>query len=136
MAVPEGKGSDLAAAVGPCWSEAKTAAALAVSVESLAALRTAGGVLGLETADGVWVYPIDQFRTGGGRVEVKPDLLPVFHALRGHDPWAVAVLLHTPAPELGGATPLDLLTVGRDLEVLACWASVVNREWSAGSVGR
>ena len=135
MAVPEGKGSDLAAAVGPCWSEAKTAAALAVSVESLAALRTAGGVLGLETADGVWVYPIDQFRTGGGRVEVKPDLLPVFHALRGHDPWAVAALLHTPAPELDDATPLDWLSAGGDPEALSALAVAVAREWAAGFAG-
>lgn len=125
--------NELAALVGPCWSEAQVASALAVPPESLAGLRAEGGVLGLLAADRAWVYPVDQFNRRDGRVEVEPGLLPVFRALRGHDPWAVAVLLHTPAPELDGATPLGWLTAGESSKDVVALTVVVAREWAAGT---
>lgn len=127
--------NELAALVGPCWAEAQVASALAVPPESLAVLRAEGAVLGLLAADGVWVYPVEQFEQPDGCVEVRPGLLPVFRALREHDPWAVAVLLHTPAPELGGATPLGWLTAGESPDAFSALAVAVAREWAAGFAG-
>lgn len=124
---------EIAALLGPCWSETRTATAFGVSVEDLTALRESGGALGLLAADGLWVYPVDQFQRHDGCVRVNAGLSPVFWALRGHDPWAVAVLLHTPAPELEGATPLGWLSAGGDPEAVAALAVAVAHEWAAGS---
>lgn len=125
--------NELAALVGHCWAEAQVASALAVPPESLAVLRAEGEVLAMLAADGVWVYPVDQFRTGRGQIEVKPDLVPVFRALREHDPWAVAVLLHTPAPELDDRSPIDWVAAGGDSSAVSGLADAVAREWAAGT---
>jgi hypothetical protein len=124
---------ELVALVGPVWSQGRTCEALSVSRAELADFRRAGGVLGLTTADGALVYPVSQFHRRGGTVEVRPSLVPFLTALRRFDPWAVAVLLHTPSPELHGATPLDWARGRGDLVALADYAKAVAREWAAGS---
>lgn len=126
--------NDLVEVVGPVWSEARAIAALDVSAGTASSMRDAGSLLGLRTSDGARVYPVAQFQRRDGTVEVKPALVPVLRALRGSDPWAVAVLLHTPAPELDGATPLGWLSDGGSPETLARLARMVAREWAAGTV--
>jgi hypothetical protein len=79
------------------------------------------------------VYPVEQFWRRGGRVEVRPALVPVFRTLRGFDGWAVAVLLHTPAPELDGLSLLAWLRRGNAPEAVSDVARVVAREWNAGT---
>jgi hypothetical protein len=125
--------NEIAKVVGACWSENKVLTALGVTSETLAALRSTGRILGLLTSDGARMYPVKQFERRAGAVEVRSALLPVFRVLRGFDPWAVAVLLHTPAPELGDASPLGWLSEGGAPEVLARLAETVAREWAAGS---
>lgn len=124
--------NELAALVGPVWSAANTCRSLGVSQGGLAALGSAGDVLRLVTADGEAVYPVWQF-SRRGQVHVKPGLVPLVRTLRGFDGWTVAVLLHTPAPELDDLSPLDWLAEGRDGEAVAALAVVVAREWSAGA---
>lgn len=68
----------------------------------------AGAILALKTSDGQLVFPVSQFHTiQGDGVKVIPALVPALIALRKYDPWAVALLLRTPADELAGATPLE-----------------------------
>ncbi|WP_182525844.1 hypothetical protein [Nocardioides dongkuii] len=107
----EGGGpNELSAVVGPFWSEAKVCAALDVTRAALDDRCVVGEVLRLVTADAVSVYPVWQFhRRSDGAAEVKPAVAPVFRLLRRHDPWAVAVLLHTRSPELDGLSPLEWL---------------------------
>ena len=126
--------NEIAQVVGPCWSESKVLAALGVTADTVASRRETGTILALTTADGARVYPVDQFRRHAGTVEVKPALLPLLRALRRFDPWAVAVLLHTPAPELDAATPLGWLSDGGAPEPVARLGEVVAHEWAAGGV--
>lgn len=123
----------IGALVGPCWSPTRVCSALDVTDPGLAARRESGEVLGLSTRDGDVVYPLWQFQRREGRVEVKPALVPLFRALRRFDGWAVAVLLHTPSPELDGQTPLGWLDGGRDPAAVGALGGVVAREWSAGT---
>lgn len=126
--------NEIAELVGPTWSEDKVVAALGVSADTVAARRDAGTLLALPTSDGDLAYPVSQFQRLSGTVKVKPALVPVLRALHEFDPWAVAVLLHTPAPELDGEAPLEWLSGGGAPEALASLAETVAREWAAGSV--
>lgn len=134
MTDKEREPNELAVFVGPVWSETKASQSLGVKPDGLGALASVGGVLRLVTADGEAVYPVWQFSRRGGQVEVKPGLVPLFRVLSGFDGWTVALLLHTPAPELEGLSPLDWLAAeGRDAEAVANLAVVAAREWSAGA---
>ena len=50
--------------------------------------------------------------------------------LRGQDPWTIAVALRTPAPELGGATPVDWEKRGGDESALVELAEEMLLEWA------
>lgn len=129
--------NELAAVVGPFWTEGKVCDALSIDAQVLASRRESGTVLGLTTTtDGVWVYPVSQFhRRDDGTVEVKPPLVPFLQALRAFDAWTVAVILHTPAPELDDTTPLDWIRQDGSAETLSALATALVREWSAGAYG-
>lgn len=127
--------NELAELIGPFWTARRVCAALGLSPDALDIRRADGTVLALSSADGVVVYPVSQFqRHPDGTTEVRPALIPVLQALHAYDPWAVAVLLHTPAPELDGTTPLDWLGAGGDQAPLTRLAEAVAWEWSAGSL--
>lgn len=103
------------------------------SRQALASRVSNGSVLALKSADGAVLYPVSQFhRRSDGTAEVKPALVAFLRTLRAFDPWAVGVLLHTPAPELGGLTPMGWARQDRDPDTLADLAHAVAREWSAG----
>lgn len=125
--------NELAALVGPFWTEPKVSVALRASVEELAARRHEGTILGLATSDGDLFYPLSQFQQRDGSVEVKPGLLPLFRALRAFDPWAVAVLLHTPSVELDGVTPLEWTRHTHAPEGLADLGHLIASEWGTGT---
>lgn len=112
---------DLTAVAGPFWTEEKVRKGV-LSVRSWA-------ILAVTTADGDRIYPAWQFRRATGGYEVWPDLIRAFWALRRHDPWAVAVILRTPAPELDGVTPVEWVRAGRPTEALLRFAEIVAREW-------
>ena len=82
------------------------------------------------SSDGVTVYPVWQFHRRDGVVGVKPSLPPVLNALRPLDGWTVAVLLHTPATELNGSTPLDWLAGGGHRQAVLLLASTIVDEWT------
>ena len=139
LATPDTATNELAVRLGPFWSQTKVAAALAgpgqppKTRQALNERRRSGTLLGLLTADHKTIYPVAQFHRAHGAIEVKPGVRAMLASLRGQDPWSVALLLRTPAPELGRRTPLDL--AGSDdprvLEQLRDLANRVHREWAA-----
>lgn len=133
MADRPASSNELAEVVGPNWTEGKVIAAMGVSPETVTSWREDGAILALPTRDGALVYPTAQFERRQGTVVVRPALLPFLQALRRFDPWAVAVLLHTPTPELDGKTPLEWLSHHGEPAVLSRLAQTVAREWAAGT---
>lgn len=128
---PEADRSELADLLAPLWSAKRTQEALGgLSRATMHDRRKTGSVLGVKTTDGAIFYPVAQFEAHGGKVRVKPGLRPFLMALRERDPWTVAVLLHTPADELGGLTPLDWVRKERDVDVLVAYARAVDAEFS------
>ncbi|MBB6627491.1 hypothetical protein H5V45_09165 [Nocardioides sp. KIGAM211] len=123
----------LALLIGPCWTSEATQEALGLPTLSALKARSVGGsILALTTADGVTVYPVCQFGQHNGQIEVNPALLPMLRTLRHFGSWAVAALLQTPAPELGGYSPVEWVAFGNPSEPLAILAKAVAREWAAG----
>jgi hypothetical protein len=87
------------------------------------------------TADGDRVYPVFQFaRHHDGSVETKPAVAAMLEPLRSFDPWTVALLLNTIAPELDGETPIEWARQGGAQDALRGLAQVVAKEWAAGGL--
>ncbi len=134
MLMPHGSTNELARLLAPFWSAVKVRQVFdGASRQLLAERRKSGTLLGLKTSDGDIVYPVFQFQQREGRVEVRPGLVPMLRVLRRFDPWSVAVLLHAPAPELRGRTPLSWVREGRPAAPLIELAEAVAREWSSGA---
>lgn len=122
----------LAERVGPFWSSAKVRNELGVRTRQALDSRIASGsLLAVRTADGRLLFPISQFERRGGRVVVRDGLRPLLSTMRDQDGWSVALLIVTPAPELGGQTPLAWARSGGDPERLAHLAKQVRLEWLA-----
>jgi hypothetical protein len=54
----------------------------------------------------------------------------MFSVLRSQDPWSVAVIVNTAAPELRDTTPLEWARAGHDEEVLVRLARTIEAEWA------
>lgn len=122
---------ELAETVGPFWSAAKVAAEFGgITRQALKQRRDRGTLLGVKSADGEIFYPISQFRRSGGHIQVKPGQLEILKALKGADAWSVAVLMHTPAPELDNATPLEWEARGGEPGASLALAQKVRQEWN------
>jgi hypothetical protein len=122
--------SELADMVAPLWTAEHTRRVLKLSRPTMLDRRKAGSLLALKTTDGDFFYPVSQFERRDGKVQVKPALRKFMMVLRDRDPWTVAILIHTPAPELGDLTPLDWVRQGRDSKPLLDYAHVVNTEYA------
>jgi hypothetical protein len=130
--------NELATLLGPYWSTENTRRRLGYpSLRDIETSRLSGFLLGLETADRLFIYPVWQFekehQPDGETTVVRLALLPILRTLRTYDPWTVAVLIHTPAPELDGQTPLDWARAHKPPQALANLAQTVAREWSTGT---
>lgn len=101
--------------IGPTHTGHWVANLLGCRVGDLPDLVARGDLIGMQTADGVWVYPAFQFTAAGA---VRIDLLPVLRHFTGHSGWSVSVWLQTPLDELDDATPEAWLTAGRDHELV------------------
>lgn len=135
VCVPEETPNELADLLGPFWTGARVREALGVPTrQALDSRRRNGSVLALKSTDGALFYPVAQFqRRPDGQIQVKPALVGLFRTLRGFDSWTVGVLLHTPAPELDGLTPLDWVGQGKDVGALEELGLAIAREWSTGA---
>lgn len=123
--------SALVDAVGPAWSTRKVRAELGGVSPQAVHQRVARGTLwALPTSDGSTVFPTFQFVRRNGRLETKRGLQAMFKILRAEDPWAVAVLMKTPAPELGDTSPVEWERRGGSVDALERLAHDLVREWS------
>ncbi len=112
--------------VDPFWTADHTANRLNITPDELDRQRATGGLLGVTPSDSDRVfYPVFQFEKRTGKVQVKPALRVFMATLRDHDPWTIAVLINTPAPELDGLTPLGWAEANRDTATLIAYAAVV-----------
>lgn len=117
--------------VGPSWSTKKVRAELGgVSAQAVHQRVDRGTLWALPTSDGATAFPIFQFVRRNGRLETKPGLRAMFKILRGQDPWAVAVLMQTPAPELAGMSPVEWERSDGGTEALEQLARDLVREWN------
>lgn len=124
-----GGGSEMADLVAPLWSAERARRELNISRSTMAERRSAGSLLALKPTDAdEFFYPVSQFERRDGRVQVKAGLRRFMMALRGSDPWTVAVLMRTPALELGNLTPLDWVRRGRDESTLNEYAEMLVAE--------
>lgn len=123
--------SALIDAVGPSWSTRKVRAELgSVSPQAVHQRVDRGTLWALPTSDGSTVFPTFQFVRRNGRLETKRGLQAMFKILRAKDPWAVAVLMKTPAPELDGMSPVDWERRGGSVDALKRLAHDLVRDWS------
>lgn len=123
--------------VGTMWSFGHTAERLGLTPDELTALVQEGRIVGLSPSDSDRVsFPVFQFWSRDGQVEVKPGLGEFVVALQGgpnggpRDPWSVAITARTPAPELGGLTPEQWATQHRDSETLVLYANRLRAEFA------
>lgn len=116
----------LAALVGPFHDQAAVESLLGVTEPEVGALRAAGSILALETADQVVVFPAWQFVEG----RVDPRLVPVNVALRGQPAWSAALWWVTPNPDVDELTPLAWVQQERPVNQVVVSAARTAREWS------
>lgn len=105
--------------LGPAYTTAQLrrllpgADAPPVTDERVRQRRSAGGLVGLKTRDGVWVFPTWQFRLRPGRVEPRDDVLALWLDLphgATFDEWSLALWLTGRRGDLDDRTPLAWLT--------------------------
>lgn len=128
----ESTDNEVADLLAPFWSAQRTAEGLAVTFDELARRTRDGEVLGLSPGPGVAHYPVWQFhRLRDGSVRVKPGIATFVSALHGRaNPWSIAILLRTPAAELGDQTPEQWVRAHGDDEVLRRFARHLAAEWT------
>jgi hypothetical protein len=87
---------------------------LGISRQAVHKRQKQGQLIGLTLGKRGHAYPAWQFE--GGRT--LPQLEPVLHALRGHDPWMQMAFFVNGNDRLEGKSPLDLLRAGELKPVL------------------
>jgi hypothetical protein len=131
LALPVDQSHPFVELLGPFWSSAKVRAALGINTrQALDSRITSGSILGLPTSDRRLLFPVFQFVAHGEQVRVRPALAGMFSVLRSQDPWSVAVMVNTPAPELHDETPLAWARAGRDEGALVRLARAIEFEWA------
>jgi hypothetical protein len=127
---PDGSTEDLPLLIAPLWSALHVSRQLGVDESTLNVLRARAQVLAVPLRDGSLGYPSAQFETAGATVRVRPDLARFMHVLRRRDPWTVAILLHTPARDLRGGTPIAWVTSGRPGQALVDYAEALETQFA------
>lgn len=119
--------NEMADLVGPFHDTAGMRALLGSTRQAVHDRTLRGTLLGVQTAEGQWIYPT--FQLDGDRP--RADLAGVLKVLRGGPRWSVAVWLRTPDERLGDLSPEQWLAAGRDGEVVLGLAREVAHDWAA-----
>lgn len=122
-----GPRNEMADLVGPCYDTAGMRTLLGTTRQAIHDRTMRGTLLGVQTAEGQWVYPTFQF--DGARP--REDLAEVMRALRGGPRWSVAVWLRTPGAELDHLSPEQWLAKGGDPARVLSLAQQVAHQWAA-----
>jgi hypothetical protein len=116
--------------LGPFYTTAQVAGLLGgISRQAVMDRCRRRTLLGLKTADGVWVYPLFQFDEAN---RVLPGLAPVLQCFdpADVDEWTLASWLVSPLASLGERSAIDWLREGRDLEPALAQARGAARRFS------
>lgn len=108
--------------LGPFYSGGQTVEILGgISRQALADRRERRTILGLRTAEGVFVYPTFQFND---RNQVLAGLSEILQCFRGSgvDDWTLAGWLVSPLKSLGGRSVIEAIRLGEDLQPLVALA--------------
>jgi hypothetical protein len=100
--------SELLERAGGALSAGEVAGLMGVTPAAVHARRQRGTLLAVRQANGEFLYPACQFGEDGA----LPGLGQVLAAFTVDGPWTRLSVLLSPAPSLGGATPLDALQRG------------------------
>lgn len=120
--------------VGPVLTPGAVLGLLGISRAGLDKRRSRDAVLGIQTANGRWVYPLRQFVAHDGRVQVTPHLPPVLTILTpAAGRLAAARWLGSPNRRLAGRTPWEALHDGRDQAELLAAAAAQADAWGAST---
>ena len=114
--------------IGPFYDSAAVAAVLHCQVEHLPERVRRGDLLGMQTADSIWVFPVFQFTTDH---QIRSDLTPILRQLADHDRWSVGVWLRSPMEDLDDATPESWLAAGGDPVLVHRLAGQAGFRWNA-----
>jgi hypothetical protein len=121
-------------ALGPFWSAGRVTQMLAFGSDA-EVLDAVGSriLMGLRTVDGAAIFPVRQFESVGAEVRVRPFVVMLLDELRGHDPWAVALVTFLyPVPELGHRTFGQAVDDGIGLDAIREAGASIGRDWRAG----
>jgi hypothetical protein len=88
-----------------------------ISWQAVAERRESRTLLGLQTADGLVVYPTFQFNHGDEILTGLPEILESFRG-GGVDDWTLAGWLVSPLASLGGRSVIQAILDGEDLNHL------------------
>jgi hypothetical protein len=121
---PRNEMSDL---VGPFFDTAGMRTLLGSTRQAIHDRTLRGTLLGVQTSEGQWIYPVFQF----AGAQPRPDLADVLKVLRGGPRWSAAVWLRTAADELGGRSPEQWLASGGDADPVLRLARLVAHQWAA-----
>ena len=114
--------------IGPFYDSAQVAAVLHCQVEDLVDWVHRGDLLGMQTADSIWVFPVFQFTSDH---QIRSDLTPVLRLLANYDGWSVGVWLRSPKEHLDVATPESWLAAGGDPVLVHRLAGQAGFRWNA-----
>lgn len=117
-------------AVGPLWSRERTRKALGLDDATLVRAVTDGSLLGVQTDDEQWFFPLSQFESIGANVaRVRPGLIGYLEATADKDRWSVAMMLNSPTEELDGLSPIEWLRAGRPEDKVTDFGQMLAGEW-------
>ncbi len=116
--------------LGPCYSASKVAQVLGgISRQAVADRRARHTLLGLKTADGVWVYPIFQFDEHQQVIASLPAVLKILGNC-GIDEWTLAGWLVSQHAELGGQSAIAWLRRGANPQPVIHLAAAAARRFA------
>jgi hypothetical protein len=112
--------------IGPFYRTDQVVSLLGITRQAVNERLRKRTILGMQTRDGVWVYPVFQFENRGilGKL---PEVLRSFDPRA--DRWAVAAWLVSKDVRLGGERPLDRVHSGVELDRVKFLARDASRRW-------